>query len=156
MYKKGVIMFKSAVILRNIALFSSLSLAFISGGNAFELSLSGAITSGVALLVIQYVVSGIGYKMMNNNKNQNASPLKKALVSSGFSVAGSITEKVIKDKYHGSASKLFLFAPVATLALCATQFAIGNEAYWMLGLLISASFFLAMQPIYVALQKDDA
>ncbi|MEF1338963.1 hypothetical protein REH81_19645 [Vibrio rotiferianus] len=149
-------MFKSAVILRNIALFASLALAFTSAGKAMELSIAGAISSGVALLVIQYIVSGIGAKMMNNNKNQNASPLKKALVASGFSVAGSITEKVIKDKYHGAASKVFLFAPVAALALCATQFALGTESYWLLGLLISASFFLAMQPIYMALQKEES
>ncbi len=148
-------MFKSAVILRNIALFASLALAFISAGKAMELSIAGAMSSGVALLVIQYLVSGVGAKMMNNKKNQNASPLKRALVTSGFSVPGSITEKTIKDKYRGSASKILSFAPAAALILCSTQFVLGGESHWLLGLLISASFFLALQPIYLVIQKEE-
>lgn len=148
-------MFKNVKHVRNLALMMVVFWISFDVAGIYNLSMSGAVSTGVVLLVLQFIVIQFGNQMVQNNKNSKNSDLKNALIASGLPRSERLNEATIRKTYGGRNASILLFAPAAMLAFTCSKVAFTVEPVVFSGIFLSASIFMAMYPIYIAAKNVD-
>lgn len=149
-------MYKTLVLVRNFAFWSSLVMYVLSMTSILNIDLSilTATVNGLGLMVLQVMVGQLGAKMSANKGNKNNSDLKNALLFAGLK--SNLEEEVLRRKYSGAKRKILFIAPFVLLASgLVSYFWTGLGSSLLLSYLGAASLF-ALNPIYLALSKEDA
>lgn len=148
-------MFRLTVHARNLALFFVLLWTLFDFMGVYDYTLYGAVLTGTTLFVMQFIVFQVGSRMMSSKKNAKASDLKRAIVMSGMNTNDNLNEKIIMDRYSAESTRfIFIALPFLLMAISATKLVFVNDPVWFAVLLLSASLFMALQPIYNALSKS--
>lgn len=143
-------MFKNAKHARNLALMMLVFWISFDFAGIVSMSMGGAVGVGVVLLVMQYIVLTLGSRMVKNNKNSKNSELKNALIASGLPLGERLNEDSVRKMYGGKNSSILLWTPLAMLAFTCSKVAFSVEPIVFAGVFLSAAFFMAMYPIYMA------
>lgn len=143
-------MFKNVKHARNLALMMLIFWIAFDFAGIYSLSMAGAVSTGVVLLVFQFIVHQFGTQMVQNNKNVKNSDLKNALIVAGLPLGERMNEATVRKAYGGHNAKILLLTPAAALAFTCSKVAFSIEPVVFASIFLSAAFFMAMYPIYMA------
>ncbi len=147
-------MFKNVKHARNLALMMVVFWISFDMAGIYQLSMAGAVMTGVALLVFQFIVIQFGNKMVKNKKNENNSALKNAIIASGLPLSERLNEDTIRKSYGGRNALILLLAPTAGLGFTCSKVAFSVEPVVFSGIFLSAAVFMALYPIYIAAKEE--
>lgn len=148
-------MYKYCRILRNVALFFSLYLLLADSMEFIELTVTGAMSSGVALLILQFITSRIGKQMVLSFKHNSDSDLKKAFLISGLTLGESKGESIIRKFSKPSEILILRCLGLVCFGLGAIAYGVGyGNGNAVLQMLLGATIHLMIAPIASSLSTE--